>query len=158
MGEELPLLREVSVTEARQMRRHYDDVVHEKRPFVITRYHDPGAVVVSRDDLARSLSQYRFVIELLPEEDGAFTLWVPELGIGESGPSIKSARAALVASVRAYVQHYWDRYAAWQHIPEKAAQWPYVLRLSLAQSDDEIAALLLESVPRPDQVRQPIGA
>lgn len=31
------LLDEVSVTEARQMRQHYDRVVHGKRPFLMTR-------------------------------------------------------------------------------------------------------------------------
>src|SRR5579864_1183229 len=135
MNKGTTLLDEVSVTEARQMRQHYDNVVYGKRPFVITRYHDPGAVVMARDDLARMLDGYRFTVELLPEEDGAFTLWIPELSVGESGNTIKEARQALVTAVRGYVQHYWDRYAAWQHIPDKQAQWPYVLRLSLAHDD-----------------------
>jgi len=156
MPDEAPLLQEVSVTAARQMRRHYDDVVHHKRPFIITRYRDPGAVVVSLEDLARSLAHYRFSVELLPEEDGAFTLWLPELAVGESGASVKAARTALVQAVRAYIQHYWSRYTAWQHIPEKAAQWPYVLRLSLVQTDEEIAALLLESVPRPNETHESV--
>lgn len=49
MGEGPALLDEVSVTEARQMRQHYDNVVHGKRPFLMTRYRDPGAVVMSRE-------------------------------------------------------------------------------------------------------------
>jgi hypothetical protein len=150
MDEAGALLDRVSVTEARQMRQHYDNVVHGKRPFIITRYHDPGAVVMSRDDLIRTLDRYRLSVELLPEEDGAFSLWVPELAVGESGSTIREARQNLVSAVRAYILHYWDRYAAWQHIPEKKAQWPYVLRLSLAGSDQELLSLLLESVPRPD--------
>lgn len=157
MHKETALLDEVSVTEARQMRQHYDNVVHGKRPFIITRYHDPGAVVMSRDDLARTLDRYRFTVDLLPEDDGAFTLWIPELGIGESGPTIKESRQALIAAVRAYVQQYWDRYAAWQHIPDKRAQWPYVLRLSLAHGDQELLAMLLEAVPRSDGARDSVG-
>src|SRR5258708_599219 len=157
MHEKPTLLKAVSVTEVRQMRQHYDSVVHEKHPFLLTRYNEPGAVVLAREDLARSLACYRFTVDLLPEEDGAFTLWIPELSIGESGPSVKETRAALVQAVRAYAQHYWSRYAVWQHIPEKATQWQYVFRLSLAQNDDELIAMLLESVPRDDDARS-IGA
>jgi hypothetical protein len=152
------LLDEVSVTEARQMRQYYDNVVHAKRPFLMTRYRDPGAVVLSREDLAHMLSRYRFSVDLLPEEDGSFTLWIPELGIGESGATIKEARQALVGAVRAYVRHYWDRYEAWQHIGAKEAQWPYIMRLSLAQGDQELLSILLEGVPRAAAAPDPAGA
>lgn len=155
MGDEPALLDEVSVTEARQMRQHYDNVVHGKRPFLMTRYRDPGAVVMSREDLARMLEQYRFSVDLLPEEEGAFTLWIPELGVGESGATIRKARQALTAAVRAYVQHYWDRYDAWRHIPDKSAQWPYILRLSLARDDRELLSMVLEATPRPDATPEP---
>src|SRR5579864_5703604 len=99
MSKGTTLLDEVSVTEARQMRQHYDNVVHGKRPFLITRYRDPGAVVMSREDLARVLRRYRFSVDLLPEEDGSFTLWIPELEVGESGDTIRDARQALVEAV-----------------------------------------------------------
>lgn len=151
------LLDAVSVTEARQMRQYYESVVHDKRPFLMTRYREPGAVVMSRDDLARMLSRYQFTVELLPEDDGSFALWIPELEAGESGATIKEARKALVAAVRAYVLHYWDRYEAWQHIPAKEAQWPYVMRLSLAHDDQELLSMLLEGVPRPAMTPDPAG-
>src|ERR1700752_1854484 len=106
---------------------------------------------------ASNSPEYRFTVDLLPEEDGAFTLWIPELGVGESGATIREARQALVSAVRAYVLHYWDRYAAGQHIPEKKEQWPYVLRLSLARNDQELLALLLETVPRAEATREPAG-
>lgn len=102
------------------------------------------------------LEQYRFTVDLLPEEDGAFTLWVPELGVGESSATVKDARQALVdvVCVYVYVQQYWQRYDAWQYVPAKNAQWPYVLRLSLAHDDREILAMLLESAPRRDATRR----
>ncbi len=157
MSDEATLLDEVSVTEARQMRQHYDNVVHSKRPFIITRYRDPGAVVVSREDLARMLTNFRFTVDLLPEEEGAFTLWVPQLSVGESGKAIREARQALVEAVRAYVRQYWDRYDAWQHIPEKREQWPYVLRASLAHDDRELLTMLLESIPRSEVMPESVG-
>ena len=157
MAHDAALLDEVSVTEARQMRQHYDNVVHGKRPFLMTRYRDPGAVVMSREDLARVLQRYRFKVDLLPEEDGSVTLWIPELGVGESGKTIKEARRALVDAVRAYVRHYWDRYEAWQHIHAKSAQWPYILRLSLAHDDQELLSMLLEAVPRLGTAPDPDG-
>jgi hypothetical protein len=151
------LLDQVSVTEARQMRQHYDHVVHGKRPFLMTRYRDPGAVVMASKDLVRVLERYRFSVDLLPEDDGSFTLWIPELGLGESGGTIKDARQALVTAVRAYAQHYWDRYDAWQHVPAKSAQWPYILRLSLAHNDRELLSMLLEAVPRDGTAPDPTG-
>jgi hypothetical protein len=157
MDEGARLLDEVSVTEARQMRHHYDYVVHRKRPFLITRYRDPGAVVMASADLARVLGRYPFTVELLPEDDGSFTLWIPELGLGASGSTINDARQALIAAVRAYARHYWDRYDAWQHIPAKSAQWPYILRLSLARDDRELLSMLLEAVPRHDPASTPAG-
>jgi len=78
--------------------------------------------------------------------------------VGESGKTIKEARGALVDAVRAYVQQYWKRYDAWQHIPDKSAQWPYVLRLSLAHDDQEFLAMLIESVPRPDAISEVVDA
>lgn len=77
--------------------------------------------------------------------------------MGESGATIKEARAALADAVRAYIQQYWDRYDAWRHIPAKSAQWPYVLRLSLARDDQELRAMLLESAPRRDAAAAQTG-
>jgi len=68
MSDRATLLDEVSVTEARQMRQHYDNVAHGKRPFLITRYHDPGAVVMPREDLARTLQRYRFTLAVCRRE------------------------------------------------------------------------------------------
>jgi hypothetical protein len=104
------------------------------------------------------LSRYRFGMELLPEEDGSFALWIPELELGESGATIKEARQALLAAVRAYVLQYWDRYEAWQHIPAREAQWPHILRLSLAHDDQGLLSILLEGVPRPVTAPDPAGA
>src|SRR5437016_3752964 len=93
MAEGTTLLDEVSVTTARKMRQYYDNVVHGKRPLLMTRHHEPGAVVMPREDLALMLRRYRFTLDVLPEDDGSFTLWVPELGVGASG-----TRAGAVAA------------------------------------------------------------
>jgi Antitoxin of toxin-antitoxin, RelE / RelB, TA system len=156
MAEGTTLLDEISVTAARQMRQYYDNVVHGKRPLLMTRYHEPGAVVMPREDLALMLRRYRFTLDVLPEDDGSFTLWVPEVGIGESGKTLHEARRALLDAVRAYVRQYWNRYEVWRHIHDKSAQWPYILRLSLAQNDQELLGMLLESVPQPPTAQEPV--
>jgi len=110
------------------------------------------------EDSAPILAHHRFTVDLLPEEEGAFTLWVPELSVGESGKTIKEARQALVEAVRAYIQQYVGRYSAWKDIPEKREQLPYVLRTFLAHDDQDLLTMLLESVPRPDATPESVGA
>lgn len=119
---------------------------------------EPAQSNRSEDAAPILLAHYRFTVDLLPEEDGAFTLWVPELGVGESGKTIREVRQALVEAVRAYIWQYQGRYGAWKDIPEKREQLPYVLRAFLARDDQDLLTMLLESVPRPDATPESAGA
>jgi len=85
------------------------------------------------EDLIRMIEQYRFTVDL-PLENRAFTLWAPELGVGESGASIKEARVPRRrrARVRAAVLGSLQRLAA--HPRQGCPQ--------------ELLAMLLESPPR----------
>jgi hypothetical protein len=92
--------------------------------------------------LLRVLDPYRFRVNVLPEDDGSFTLWLRELNVAGSGPTLRAARADLLAAIRSYAQDYLDQVDFYRHLKDLAEQEPYVLRLSLAKDDAELVALL----------------
>jgi hypothetical protein len=54
--------------------------------------------LLSRDALLRLLAPYRFHVDVLPEDDGSFTLWLLELDTGGHGSTLPDARRALLAA------------------------------------------------------------
>jgi len=66
------------------------------------------------------------------------------LNIAEDGDSLLDARHNLLTSVRSYVRHYFDMWEMYKHMPDMRAQEPYVVRLSLADTDEELITMLFE--------------
>ena len=141
------LIHHVSVTDARNLRPLFDEAVREGRPVVITRGRREHALLMSRDTALRLLSPYKLHVDVIPEEeDGGFTLWVRELNIGDHGASLLEARSRLLEAVRAYVRHYHDNWDFYKHLPDKSVQEPYVHRLSLAESDEDLIDMFFGAV------------
>jgi hypothetical protein len=137
------MIHEVSLTEARNLSPLYTEAVRAEHPVLIRRGRDEKAVLLSRDHLLSLLAPYAFHVDVIPDEEaGGFTLWLHELNIGEHGPTLLAARDALLAGVRSYVRHYWDQWDFYQHLRDKAGQYPYILRLSLALDDTELKDIL----------------
>jgi hypothetical protein len=84
----------------------------------------------------------RPVVDVLPEDDGGFTLWLRELNVANTGPTLGEARRDLLAAVRSYVRDYIRQFDFYRHLTDLAAQAPYVVRLSLAQGDGELIDIL----------------
>jgi len=90
------------------------------------------------------LESFTFHVAVIPEPDGAFTLAIRELNIAEDGDSLLDARRNLLAGVRSYERHYFDMWDMYKHMPDMHAQEPYVVRLSLADTDEELIDMLFE--------------
>jgi hypothetical protein len=148
-----PLLHSVNLTKARALSPLFDEAVRQEHPVVITRNERERAVLASRDSIERVLAPYRVHVDVLPEDDGGFTLWALELDIGGTGPTLQAARADLLSAVRSYVRDYHDQFSFYKHLPDMAAKEPYVFRLSLAQDDAELARLLFEQPETPPSAR-----
>lgn len=89
------------------------------------------------------VSHYRLHVDVIPEEEvGGFTLWLRELDLGDYGPTLQDARKQLLDGIRSYVRHYFQSWDLYRHLPDKAAQEPYVYRLSLARDDAELVKML----------------
>lgn len=128
----------------------YDAAVDAGQPVRIHRRGDADAVLLARDQLRDLVDTYICHVHVVPEEEaGGYTLWIDELNIGEYGETLPTARNALLAAVRSYVRDYLERYSFYRHFRDKAEQYPYVLRLSLAQDDADLKQLLFAPMASP---------
>ena len=138
-----PMPAQFSLTNARaQLSTVFNRAVRDERPSMISRQGGEQGVLMSRAALLRLLEHNRFHVDVLPEDDGSITLWVRELDLGENAPTLREARAALIESVKQFVADYEARFGLYRHFTDWLAREPYVRRLSLAQDDEEVWAML----------------
>lgn len=140
-------LREVSLTEARNLSPLFDEAVRHEHPVLIVRNRREWGLLLSRDAMVRVLAPYHFHVRVLPEEDNGFTLWIEELDIGAHGGTPSEASRELLAAVGSYVKDYREQFAFYRYLPDRARLEPYVLRLSLARDDAELLDILSPSAP-----------
>jgi hypothetical protein len=138
-------VREVSLTKARNLSPLFDEAVRRERPVVIVRGRRERGVLLSREAMLRLLVPYQFHVNVLPEDEGGFTLWLRELNIAGTGACLHDARSDLLAAARSYIRDYLEQFDFYRHLPDLAAQEPYILRLSLAQDDAEVIEMLFGS-------------
>ena len=136
------MLHEVTLTAARNLSPIFDEAVRARRPVMIVRGHKERGLLVAEDSMRRLLAAYTLHVDIIPEETGRFTLWLRELNVTGGGASLREARKDLVSAVRSYVDHYRQESDWYRHVPEKVAQEPYVLLVSLAKDDDDISRML----------------
>ncbi len=141
-GDRESVVHEVNLTTARNLSPLFDEAVRRERPVMIVRGGKERGLLLSREVLLRVLASYRFQVDVLPEEEGGFTLWLKELKLGASGATLREARAELLSAVRSYVRDYLDQFDFYRHLPDLASQEPHVLRLSLAGDDAELTEML----------------
>src|SRR2546422_2038275 len=96
-------LRQVNLTEARNLSPLFDEAVRQQHPVLIVRNRREWALLLARDSMLRMLASYRFHVHVLPEDNG-FTLWIDELDIGAGGPTLRQARQELLAAARSHAQ------------------------------------------------------
>ncbi len=147
MNEE-PMLESVNVSEARNLAAVFDKAVREERPVKIVRYKREQGILMSRAQMLRALEHLRFTVDVIPEETGGFTLWVRELNMGSHEATLGEARATLLHDARSYTRHFFEMWDMYRHMADTEAQMPYVLRLSLADDDKELARILFGPMPR----------
>ncbi len=145
------MMATVPLSEARsRFSALYDEAVDAGRPVRIHRRGDADAVLLARDQLRDLVGAYVSHVHVIPEEEtGGYTLWIDELNIGEYGETLPMAGDSLLIAVRAYVRDYLERYTFYRHFRDKAAQYPYILRLSLAQDDEDLQHLLFTPMMAP---------
>lgn len=151
------MLESVNVSEARNFAAIFDSAVRHERPVKIVRYKREQGVFLSREQLLRTLEHFQPTVDVMPEDDGGFTLWVREVSARSYGATLAEARVALLGDVRSYVRHFFTMWDMYRHMSDTQAQMPYMLRLSLANDDKELATMLFGSTSQPKAMGAAVG-
>ena len=116
-------------------------MIHQVRPVVISRKREKAVLLESRT-LSGLLDAYRIEGELYRDEDGSFVASLTTLDIIESGRTEEEAIQAVIDELRVYSREYISRLPVFLNAPNRKGHYPFVLRILLAGSDQEIKAML----------------
>jgi hypothetical protein len=137
------MLEEVKFTSARSsLSDLFDQVWHRFLPAVVKRHQAEEVLLVRRDLQEDILRAYAFKPEVLHEEDGSVTLAIDELELAVNAPTLEEAIQELIREIKIYAEDYKDRIQLFLHAPNRRGHFPYVLRVWLCDSDEEIRSLL----------------
>ena len=119
----------------------------DKHPVAIERAGLEPALLIGADELGRLLVDYEFHPEVFFEGD-VVSIWLPELTLYGRGTSYNEAEDDLVHEVRDYVDEYLDEAPLYLRAPNRAEQFPYVIKALVADATGHLAAILFAE-PRP---------
>ena len=97
--------------------------------------------LLPRELLDAALGAAFVTVDYLPDAEG-IGLWVNDLEIGAHGRDVAEARAHLLREVRAYVTNFLGQLSVYLTWPDRARLVPQILRLAVAQDEEELARLL----------------
>ena len=127
-------------------------VVHDHQPRLVQRHRGKEAMLlVSSEDLARSLSSFRFDSRVTLDQ-GEVTVELERFGLLGFGESFESAMGDLVTELRAYARRFFERWAFYRET-DRAEHWPWLLRFALTPADRQVALLVEDSRAIPDADR-----
>lgn len=137
------MLVEHNLTEARKgFSALYNSVFNSLQPAIISR-NSSQEVLMLRADLQKAiLSAFALQPEVIHEADGSVTLLLDHLDLYANADSLEEARQELVRDLKAYAQDYIERAQLFLNAPNRRGHFPYVLRVLLCNSEEEIVALL----------------
>lgn len=137
------MLEELKFTEARGgFSALYSRVFNHYRPVIIRRRQAEEVLVLRADLQKLLLEKYRLKPEVIREEDGSVTLALDELELYANGRTVEEATQELVQDLKFYAQDYLERSQLFINAPNRRAHFPYILRVLLCDSDEEIRSLL----------------
>lgn len=137
------MLTEIKFTNARKtLTDIYDNVWHRYLPVIINRHQNEKVLLLRRELQQDILRAYRLKPEILPEEDGSVTVALNEIGIAVNEPNLDKAIGELIKEMKIYAQDYIDRSQLFLNAPNRKGHFPYILRILLCDSDQEIKSLL----------------
>ena len=130
---------------SREARSHFADlmreVVRDGRPVVIAPRDESASVMLARDLLLDLLDPYAPHVELIPEEEGGFTIWIEELRATAHGDSLQAAQEMIAREAFDEVHHFLALWPRFKHT-DRRGDFPYVFRLALAETLEEMRTLI----------------
>jgi prevent-host-death family protein len=139
------------VLAASDVRKRWAEVlrraVAEKHPVVIGRAGLEPALLIGAEELERLLVDYEFHPEVFFEES-AVSIWLPELTLYGRGENYDEAHEDLVHEVLDYLDDYLGDAPLYLRAPNRAEQFPYVIKALVADATGRLAEVLFDA-PRP---------
>ncbi|HEV8340007.1 MAG TPA: type II toxin-antitoxin system Phd/YefM family antitoxin [bacterium] len=136
-------LKEASFSEARsQLSRLFDEVIEDLRPVLIRRKGREEALLVRRTDLEVLLEPFSLTAQVMREKDASVTIAVDELEWAVNAPTREAAVEELLNDLRQYAGDYLARAPLFLRAPNRRRHFPYVLRILLASSDEQLRGML----------------
>ena len=136
-------LTEASFSEARsQFSRLFDEVIEDLRPVLIRRKGREEALLLRRDDLEVLLEPFTLTAQVMREKDGSITVAVDELEWAVNAPTREAALRQVLDDLRHYAGDYLARAPVFLRAPNRRTHFPYVLRILLASTDEQIRRML----------------
>lgn len=137
------MLNELQFTEARnQFSNLYDSVYNSFNPAIVKRKNTEQVALLRLDMLKMLLKDYKFVPEIIQEDDGSITLALDVLEIYANNDTLELAMKDLIEDLKLYAQDFSSRSQLFLHAPNRAHHFPYVLKIMLCDNDEEIQAML----------------
>lgn len=137
------MLQEHQFSEARrQFSALYDSIYNALKPVIIRRGREEEVLLLRKDMLKSVLEKFSLRAEALEEDDGSITLAVDELDIAVNASTLEEALKELVEELKIYAQDYLNRAQLFLNAPNRRHHLPYVLRIALCDSDEEIKGLV----------------
>jgi len=124
-------------SEARNSLADLFDAALTHVPTRIARRRSGEAILISREDLLRLVGRYEFKPDVY-FEDGAVSIWLPELEIWGRGQTFAAAREDLIEEIRQYVAEFRSDERL-RTAPNHVGRTPWVVRALLIDDDSELA-------------------
>jgi hypothetical protein len=126
----------------REWGKFVDDVVRDK-PRVVKRNRD-FFLSLSIDHTIALLSEYKFELELLQEEDGSYVSSIKAIDVLSIGETKEEAIHALAYNLIEYAEEYMKEFHLHYQSSNRRLHFPYVLRI-LIENDIEGVKKLIDA-------------
>jgi antitoxin YefM len=137
------MLEELQFTEARkEFTAMYNHVFNEYTPMIVKRKQTEEIMVLRTDLQKMLLSQYSLKPEITSEDDGSTTMTLDQLDIYANAESVETATTQLIEDLKIYAQDFINRSQLFINAPNRRSHFPFVLRILLADNDEEIRSML----------------
>ncbi len=139
----MTMLSELNLTDARkEFSSLYDQVFNMYKPAIIKRKKSEEVMVLRVDQQKMLLANYCLKPEVINEDDSSITLALDELELYSNGSNLDEAVQGLIEDLKTYAEDYMQRSQLFLNAPNRKSHFPFILRVLLCETDNEIRQLL----------------
>lgn len=139
----MTMLPELNLTDAHKgLSSLYDEVFNTFKPTIIKRKKTEEVLLLRVDLQKMLLSHFSLKPEVISEDDQSITLAIDHLEIFVNGTTLEDAIQELISDLKYYSQDYIQRSQLFLHASNRRPHFPYIFRVLLCETDEEIRDLL----------------